>query len=117
MIMRRRLAVLIAVLVVAVVAVPFVHWWRTAPMTSADGYRVLDERRLAIVKTLGENDTLEVSVQESATQVIVTVRSAHDDSLSDDVGHTYRKEVVLEAPLGDRKVVDAATHEEMPLLP
>jgi hypothetical protein len=81
---------------------------------SVDGFRELDERTLFLSLAACDPPDLDVDVTESAERVTVSVqrRGAASD---DDCG--TRTTVVLDAPLGDRSLIDASTNRVVPREP
>lgn len=76
------------------------------------GYRLVDDRTLTVLSEVGTPgfETWLASVTEEPTRVVVEARTRQIEYGNiTGVGQDIWLAVVLQAPLGDREVVDAAT--------
>lgn len=99
---------LVAAGVVAAAGAVFAVMDRPAPL---DYYRLVGDRTIVVHTITGRATWTRVSsVSESPTSVVVTVRSFRIPFVpASGVGIPIEFVITLEAPLGDRTVVDAAT--------
>lgn len=92
-------------------------------LTGCSGDRLADVRLSSVHPVPGQDDRLvlvyvsaaevkvpvEIEVEQDPQQVRICVRERLPDSDRSAIGHEHTAEVTLDAPLGDRSVVDAVT--------
>lgn len=113
----RRLvaAALLAVQIVSVSACSF-----AGQPVGVQRYRVIDDRTLSVLSTTGPGyETWIDSVIESPTTVVVAAKMRPNgfDQKAPGAGEDVWLTIHLQAPLGDREVIDAAGNQPVPIVP
>jgi hypothetical protein len=106
----KRIVILVAggVVVVAMAALAFSWWDRSEPTPWDKPARVDgDVVHLRYIGSLCQDDS-SVDVEESADEVVLTVRAVVRATTCPAVGVPYEIDAHLESPLGDRELVDGA---------
>lgn len=104
----RRVWIAVGALVLAAVAITLVRWDRSDP-TPWDKPATV-EGALVHLRYTGSlcQDDASVDVDETGDEVVLTVRARIRATSCPDVGVSYEIDAHLEAPLGDRELVDGA---------
>lgn len=104
----RVLLILVGAAMAVAVGVVSVYALIPASQLAVNHYVVVDADTLVISTVTGDGQTLRVDVAESPTEVRLTVNSfTWPFGAKSDLGRDVELAVELDAPLGDRPVVDS----------